>query len=34
MHGLHYNHQNKFTEKEFKEWSKKICIGNNTLTKI
>ncbi len=23
MHGLHYNHQNKFTEKKFKEWSKK-----------
>ena len=23
MHGLHYNHQKKFTEKEFKEWSKK-----------
>ena len=23
MHGLHYNHQKKFTEKKFKEWSKK-----------
>ena len=24
MHGLHYNHQKKFTEKKFKEWSKKV----------
>ena len=23
IHGLHYNHQKKFTEKKFKEWSKK-----------
>ena len=23
MHGLHYNHPKKFTEKKFKEWSKK-----------
>ena len=23
MHGLHYNHQKKFTENKFKEWSKK-----------
>ena len=23
MHGLHYNHQKEFKEKEFKEWSKK-----------
>lgn len=23
MYGLHYNHQKKFTEKKFKEWSKK-----------
>lgn len=23
MHGLHYNHQKEFTEKKFKEWSKK-----------
>lgn len=23
MHGLHYNHQKKFKEKQFKEWSKK-----------
>ena len=24
MNGLHYNHQKKFTENKFKEWSKKI----------
>lgn len=23
MHGLHYNHQKQFTEKKFKDWSKK-----------
>ncbi len=23
MHGLHYNHTKQFTEKKFKEWSKK-----------
>ena len=23
MHGLHYNHTKEFTEKKFKEWSKK-----------
>ena len=32
MHGLHYNHQKKFTEKKFKEWSKKArkLRGNYT----
>ena len=30
MHGLHYNHQKKFTENKFKEWSKKaIELRNN-----
>ena len=23
MHGLHYNHTKEFSEKKFKEWSKK-----------
>lgn len=32
MHGLHYNHQNKFTEKKFKEWSKKARKLRNNFT--
>jgi len=32
MHGLHYNHQNKFTEKKFKEWSKKARKLRNNYT--
>lgn len=30
MHGLYYNHQIKFSEKKFKQWSKKaIELRNN-----
>ena len=32
MHGLHYNHQKKFTEKKFKEWSKKARKLRNNFT--
>lgn len=32
MHGLHYNHQKKFTEKKFKEWSKKTRKLRNNFT--
>ena len=32
MHGLHYNHQKKFTEKKFKEWSKKTRELRDTYT--
>ena len=32
MHGLHYNHQKKFTEKKFKEWSKKARELRDTYT--
>ena len=39
MHGLHYNHQKKFTEKKFKEWSKKArklrdTFNDNQLEKF
>ena len=30
MHGLHYNHQKKFTENKFKEWSKKASKLRDT----
>ena len=32
MHGLHYNHQKKFTEKKFKEWSKKASKLRDSYT--
>lgn len=32
MHGLHYNHQKKFTEKKFKEWSTKTRKLRDTYT--
>lgn len=32
MHGLHYNHQKKFTENNFKEWSKKASKLRDTYT--
>lgn len=32
MHGLHYNHQKKFTENKFKEWSKKASKLRDTYT--
>ena len=32
MHGLHYNHQNKFTEEKFKEWSKNARKLRNNFT--
>lgn len=32
MHGLHYNHQKKFTEKKFKEWSKKARKLRNNFS--
>ena len=32
IHGLHYNHQKKFTEKKFKEWSKKARKLRNNFT--
>ena len=32
MHGLHYNHMDKFTEKKFKEWCKKSKKLRSTYT--
>ena len=32
IHGLHYNHQKKYKEKKFKEWSKKARELRDTYT--
>ena len=34
MHGLHYNHTQEFTEKKFKEWSKKAHKLKNNYNDI